>query len=73
MPADDGLCLGPVGENFASGCAYGDRLCDCVEGRWRCGACPRNIPANGAACAFVANCSYTTGFCYCDGAKWICS
>jgi len=69
MPVEGGLCLGPVGP----GCVYGDRLCDCVGGHWRCGVCPVNMPTNTAACSIPASCSYPTSFCYCDGATWSCS
>jgi hypothetical protein len=69
MPADNSLCPGPVG----GGCSYGDRVCDCPDGRWRCGVCPVDLPTNGRPCAFPASCSYETGFCYCDGTTWSCS
>jgi hypothetical protein len=69
IPVEGSLCLGPVGP----GCVYGDRLCDCSGGQWRCGVCPINMPANAAACSISASCSYPTGFCYCDGAAWSCS
>jgi hypothetical protein len=68
-PADDSLCLGPVGP----GCVYDDRVCDCFDGRWRCGVCPMNIPTNAGPCVIPASCSYPTGFCYCDGTTWSCS
>jgi len=69
MPVEDSLCLGPV----TPGCSYGDRVCDCVSGRWFCGACPVNPPADGASCGYQTNCSYPTAFCYCDGTTWSCS
>jgi hypothetical protein len=71
-PLEDSRCLGPVGPD-PGGCAYGDRLCDCQNGRWRCGVCPINLPANASACSVPASCSYATGFCYCNGTTWSCS
>jgi len=68
-PVENTQCQGPVG----GGCDYGDRVCDCVNGRWWCGACPLDPPANGASCSFATNCGYSTAFCYCDGTTWSCS
>jgi len=72
MPAEGATCLGPVGGN-GSGCVYGERMCDCLDGRWHCAVCPIHLPPRGSACSYVANCSYPTGFCYCDGTTWSCS
>ena len=72
MPDEETLCLGPAGEN-SSGCRYGDRLCECADGLWRCEVCPIDVPANGSACSLAANCSYPAGLCFCDGTRWSCS
>jgi hypothetical protein len=72
IPVDGSPCSGPVGPDY-SGCAYGDKLCDCVNSLWRCGFCPINVPTNRSPCSSQANCSYPTAFCYCDGQSWSCS